>query len=348
MIAVNSAGNSPKSQELSAAPPTVPGIPQNLQATPKINSINLTWSPPSSNGGSPITGYSIYRGTSSGSETFYKSVGTVTTYLDQSVTSGTTYFYKIKAVNNVGQSNLSIEASASSITTPGQPTNLIATPGVNNITLTWSSPSSNGGAPITSYRIYRGTTVGSEAYLAFTTGTNYNDTGLTPGTTYYYYVVAVNSAGPGAQSPEVSAAPLAPATSPSTPLNLQATPGIGSVNLTWSTPTSNGGSPITGYAIYRGTSAGSETRYQTVGNVNKYRDQSVTSGTTYYYKIQAINSVGSSSLSNEASATPLASPPPPSFPIIPVAIAALIIVAVGAVGVIFWRRRVSQRMMMPP
>jgi fibronectin type 3 domain-containing protein len=348
VIAVNSAGSSPKSQEVSAAPPTAPGIPQNLTATPGINSINLTWSPPASNGGSPITGYIIYRGTAPGSETLYKTVGTVTTYLDQSVTSGTTYYYKIEAVNAVGPGNLSAETSASTITTPSQPTNLIATPGVNNITLTWSPPSNTGGATITSYQIFRGTISGQEVMIASTTLTTYTDTGLASGTPYYYYVVAVNSAGPGAQSQEVSGVPLAPETAPSSPLNLQATAGIDSVNLTWTPPISNGGSPITGYAIYRGTSPGSETLYQSVGLVYTYHDVSVTSGTTYYYKIVAINGIGPSGSSNEVSATPLTPPPPASFPIIPVAIAALVIVAVGAVGVIYWRRRVSQRMMMPP
>jgi len=70
------------------------------------------------------------------------------------------------------------------------------------------------------------------------------------------------------------------------------------------TPLVQGGTPITGYKIYRSTSSGTETGYVSLGNVTSYTNTALTSGTTYFYKVRAVNSVGISSPSNEASATP--------------------------------------------
>src|SRR5206468_7940684 len=67
---------------------------------------------------------------------------------------------------------------------------------------------------------------------------------------------------------------------------------------------SNGGSTITNDKIYRGTSAGGETLLTTLGNVTSFDDTAVSNGTTYYYKVSAVNSVGEGPLSNETSATP--------------------------------------------
>jgi len=95
-----------------------------------------------------------------------------------------------------------------------------------------------------------------------------------------------------------------PTTVPSAPQNLHATAGTGKVILTWQAPSSNGGSAITGYKIYRSTSSGTETGYVSLGNVTSYTNTGLTNGITYFYKVRAVNSVGISPLSNEASATP--------------------------------------------
>jgi hypothetical protein len=95
---------------------------------------------------------------------------------------------------------------------PGAPSLNAPTAGNGSVSLSWSAPSSNGGATITDYAVYRATTSGAEALLAPTTGgkLTYTDAGLTNGTTYYYKVAAINSAGTGALSNEVSAKPTAP------------------------------------------------------------------------------------------------------------------------------------------
>jgi fibronectin type 3 domain-containing protein len=96
-----------------------------------------------------------------------------------------------------------------SIGAPPAPAGLSATAGNAQISLSWGAAS---GA--TSYNVYRGTTAGGESTTAVAsglTGTTYNNTGLTNGTTYYYKVRAVNASGTSGYSNEASAVPGAPA-----------------------------------------------------------------------------------------------------------------------------------------
>ncbi|HEX3392356.1 MAG TPA: putative Ig domain-containing protein, partial [Solirubrobacteraceae bacterium] len=125
--------------------------------------------------------------------------------------------------------NVTITVSPIAGTAPGAPTGLTATGATNQVALSWTAPSSNGGVNITSYRVYRGTSSGSETLL--TSGgcsglgnvTSCTDTGLTAGQAYFYKVSAVNAIGEGAQSGEASATPTA---SNCTPAQLLGNPGF--------------------------------------------------------------------------------------------------------------------------
>ncbi len=94
------------SNEASATPGTTPTYPQSLYASPGNAQVILTWSAPSSNGGSSITGYKVYRGTSSGGEVLLTTVGNVLTYTDSSLTNGQIYYYTVSAVNGIGEGGL--------------------------------------------------------------------------------------------------------------------------------------------------------------------------------------------------------------------------------------------------
>src|SRR5207245_2845739 len=209
----------------------------------------------------------------------------------------------ILSIPSVAEINSMIpQASSLATAMPSAPQNLQATAGTGNVTLSWQAPSNNGGSPITNYKIYRSSSSGTEGLLV-TIGnlTSYTNTGLASGHTYFYKVTAVNGIGTSPQSNEASATTL---TMPSAPQNLQATAGIRNVTLSWQAPSSNGGSPITNYKIYRSISSGTETLLTTVGNVTSYTNTGLASGHTYFYKVAAVNGIGTSPQSNEASAAP--------------------------------------------
>src|SRR5207249_1899720 len=82
--------------------PAAPAPPL-LTSTRDSSGVHLSWLPPD-NGGSTITKYNIYRGLTSGGEILGKSVGgAVTSYNDTTARPGMTYYYRLSAVNGIGQ-----------------------------------------------------------------------------------------------------------------------------------------------------------------------------------------------------------------------------------------------------
>ena len=186
-------------------------------------------------------------------------------------------------------------------TLPPVPSGLSATPGNTQVSLSWASSS---GA--TSYHVKRSTTSGGPyTAVGSPTGDSYVDASLTNGTRYFYVVSALNSAGESANSSEVNATPTAPANPPPTPTNLEATAGNAQVSLTWSASTG-----ATSYSVQRSTTSGGPYSQIATPSTNSYLDSSVTNGTTYYYVVAAMNSIGQSANSSQASATPAASATP--------------------------------------
>jgi len=304
--AVSSAGEGSKSNETFATPRGVPSAARGLTGVAGNAEVTLSWQAPASDGGSAITNYTVYRGTSSGGETLLTSLGTVLTYVDPGLANGQTYYYEVTATNGLGEGPKSGEAAATPADVPSEPRALTATGVSGQVGLSWTDPVSNGGSAITGYNVYRGTSAGTETLLT-TVGPvlAFTDGDVTPGTTYFYEVSAVNVVGEGPKSTEASATL---ATAPTTPRSLAAAAGLNEATLTWAAPVSDGGSPITGYKVYRATSAGAETLLSTVGVVLSYTDPGLTSGQAYYYEVSAVNAVGEGPKSNEASATPTAPP----------------------------------------
>ena len=304
--AVSSAGEGSKSNETFATPRGVPSAARGLTGVAGNAEVTLSWQAPASDGGSAITNYTVYRGTSSGGETLLTSLGTVLTYVDPGLANGQTYYYEVTATNGLGEGPKSGEAAATPADVPSEPRALTATGVSGQVGLSWTDPVSNGGSAITGYNVYRGTSAGTETLLT-TVGPvlAFTDGDVTPGTTYFYEVSAVNVVGEGPKSTEASATL---ATAPTTPRSLAAAAGLNEATLTWAAPVSDGGSPITGYKVYRATSAGAETLLSMVGVVLSYTDPGLTSGQAYYYEVSAVNAVGEGPKSNEASATPTAPP----------------------------------------
>lgn len=97
--------------------PAPPAAPQVLSAVRQDSThVEVTWLQPD-NSGSPITGYNIYRGTSSGAEVFYAHVnGALSTkYLDSAAPTASNFFYKVMAVNAIGESSYCHELNVNGI-----------------------------------------------------------------------------------------------------------------------------------------------------------------------------------------------------------------------------------------
>jgi chitodextrinase len=282
----------------------LPGAPV-LQATAGDGQIVLSWQPPGDDGGLPITSYRVYRALISGGEVLLVVLGNMTTYVDPGLTGGLPYFYQVTAATPMGEGPRSNEVSATPLAVPSAPQSPAAFPGVARVDLAWQSPLSDGGPPILAYRVYRGTAPGAGTFLVeIGVVLAYADTTVTNGATYYYEVSARNAVGEGPRSPQVSATPNSGLTPPSAPESLAAAASDGAVNLTWQAPASEGGSPILGYRVYRGTSSGAGVLVADVGATPAYSDTAVTNGVTYYYQVSARNSLGEGPRSNEVSASP--------------------------------------------
>jgi hypothetical protein len=119
----------------------------------------------------------------------------------------------------------------------------------------------------------------------------YNDEAVENGNTYHYAVIAINLVGRSVPSDVVEATPVSPATVPGRVTDLVIKAKGTRAILTWSAP-DDGGSPITGYIVLRGTSSDSLEEIDQVGLVTTYTDSGLERGTTYHYALRAVNDIG--------------------------------------------------------
>ena len=190
------------------------GAPAIDQTTPGINSLTVSWTAPSADGGSPITAYDLRHirsdaaSKTEGNWTVVQNVWTASGALQNVLTglaNGTQYDVQVRAVNDVGDGPWSATVAGSTAGTAATaPTDLTVTAnGQSQIDLSWQSPASDGGAAITGYQIEVSPDRSSWNDLVAdtgATGTSYSHTGLTAGSTRHYRVSAINSAGTGSAS----------------------------------------------------------------------------------------------------------------------------------------------------
>gem|GEM_PF-6647357 len=285
--------------------------PNSLEATPGNATIDLSWSSPSDDGGSQITGYDIYRGTSPGGENGTPLATNIqsTSFNDSSsLVLGQRYYYQATAINSVGESIKSTEASAVAGAVPSKVTGLVAGgASTSEIDLTWTAPGSNGYS-ISGYRVEESNDGTIWETLASNTGsssTSYHDTvNLLPNTKYYYRVSAINAIGVGPVSDAISATTI-----PLPPSSLDAsTTSTSEIDLTWTAPSGT----ITGYKVERSTDGinWNAIMPDTGTSARTYSDTGLAAGTVYYYRLSAINSGLASTPSNIASAE--TNPPAPT------------------------------------
>jgi YD repeat-containing protein len=280
--------------------PVVPPAPTNLTATAVSGAITLNWT--ASLGAST---YTVYESTSiSGPFAAIQSGITSTTYSVSPVVDGTTYYFYVIAVNSIGSSGPSNIASATAFgSLPAPPTNLVAVPGNSSVALNWS-----GSLGANTYTVYYSTSSSGtfNLWTSGLTGTACTVSPLSNGTTYFFYVVAVNSTGVSTDSNVASATPSIGGGPPPAPV-LSDSWGNNVVNLTW---TSSPGAAL--YTVCRGTTNGGPYPTQFTTTSTAYQDSTALNGTTYYYIVFATDAEGVSPNSNQVIAKPGTVPPAPT------------------------------------
>ena len=179
--------------------------------------ISIQWAPTMDHWGHQIT-YTVYYSNDSGSTWIFLASDLNSTSYQWDTTTvddGTEYLIKVVGrcsegliVEDISDKTFMIQNDV--VTPPFAPQALIASAGELSVYLSWSTPSSDGGSPITGYRVYRGTSSGEYTVLFINSDTNYNDTSVHGDVTYYYVVTAINSIGESTSSNEVTTTPLLP------------------------------------------------------------------------------------------------------------------------------------------
>jgi hypothetical protein len=250
--AVGQSDYSPATVPLTPSAGTTPLAPAWANAAAGVAQATITWGAPTSDGGSAVTGYNVqFRESANPSwQTWAPSPVSATspkTATITQLTNGTSYVFRVAAVSNLGIGQYTSTAAVTPATTPGPASGINANPGNGMVTVSWTPPADNGGAPITDYTVEYALSTGS--FTAFVDGTStvpsLTVTGLTNGTSYRFRVLAINWAGTS-YSTVVTATP---ATVPGTTRSESATPGNSQVGLKWTIPATDGGNAITDYVV---------------------------------------------------------------------------------------------------
>jgi len=285
-----------------------PDPPANVVGTPaSAQQVTLTWSP-ASQGVTP-TSYLVLRGTSFDSMTTIQQLsGSTVTFKNYNLAANTTYYYGLEASAGGLNSGMSLIV-VSTYPLPTAPGNLTATAtSGKQVNLTWAA--STGSLSIGSYKVFRGISQTGMSQLAQTTKTSYTDTTASPGTTYYYEVEGIDSAGDVSPMSNMASA-TTPAGGPSAPASVTATASSCKlVKLSWTAAAGNG-LQVSNYHIYRGISSTNLSQLA-ITTALTYSDTTVAAGTGYYYGVEAVDSGG-----DVSQMSPLAFvtvPLPPSAP----------------------------------
>ena len=338
----NSVGGGAESTEREGTPEADrPGAPTNLEATGGDEQVTLLWRAPADDGGEPITGYEYrYRdqATADFPAAWTATGGTGTTVTVHGLANGTTYYFQVRAVNDLGCNpsatppetdgcgQQSLEVSATPFGKPVSRVSLLTATSDEDrqVMLTWSVLATpvppaddrsgfqfrqNAGSGYGSWRDVPNSNAGTTTHVV---------SGLMNGTTYTFQVRAENSSGGGLASNELSAVP---STTPSAP-TLTATAGDEQVSLTW-TPADSGGRRIVEYDCqwrigagdYDTTATscgGNPTLGASATSLTLTDEDGITNGTTYTFRVRAVNARPTSvdpanadgDWSNEAGARP--------------------------------------------
>jgi hypothetical protein len=299
---LNGEQSEPSNPVTPTADTTVPGQPTSVTAVAGDGQATVSWTAPD-DGGSSIIGYTVTASPDGATSIVSDSLRSASV---TGLTNGTEYTFTVTATNDVGEG----EASAPSdpvtpniaVTVPAQPLISFVVAGDAQVSVTWSTPASDGGSVILSYTVV--TSPGGATVTVDASQLTATVTGLTNGTPYTFIVAATNGIGESADStPSVAATP---GTVPTEPTNVVAVAGDGQATVSWTAPADDGGSAIESYSIVASPSG-----TITVVDVSQLSVTvtGLTNGTEYTFIVTATNGIGEgTSAAPSEAVTPEAAP----------------------------------------
>ena len=319
VAAVNPVGFGAAAVTSPITPMTIPGAPSIVSATPGNANVVLVWRAPASDGGGAISNYIIEYKVDGPSITwirFPRVASNATTATITPLVNGTNYLFRVTAVNAAGIGPTSNTSNVvMPVTVPTVPLNVVGVGGDKQVQLKWSTPASNGGLPIIDYIVqYRA--VADATWTTFadgtSTATSATVTGLTNGVSYSFRITAKSSFGSSAASAE--SAPVLVLGLPGVPSALVATPGVsGDVQLRWIAPSDTGGVALIDYVIeFRKSTDAAWTRYShTASPAVAIVVNGLVTGSTYVFRVAAVNPLGAGVASAISDAVTVIAPPTP-------------------------------------
>jgi hypothetical protein len=288
------------------SPPTKP---LTLTATAGEGSATLNWSAPSSSGSTAVSSYTLETSVDQGRTWLLTgNVGLVTSYKVNSITNGSMYYFRVTANTSTGNSAPSDYAQVIPGAAPYTPTLFTGTGAANSVVLSWVAPVVASPLYTVEHRV-----TGDTAWLPLTGATGlsaltFTATGLTAGTKYEFLLSNTNV--PAGLTAEIISAGIE--TAPRTPLNLKATSASGSVKLVWDRPIIGTGGTILAYKVEY-SSGSSWTTAIDRAIVEQYTVTGLTPGTSYSFRVSAINLASVFSAPSEtATSSPLPRPSAPT------------------------------------
>jgi chitodextrinase len=297
---------------------TAPSVPTGLAASDVTSSgVKLTWTESTDNGGSGVKQYKVYQ-----DDVLLASTAT-TSYNVTGLLEYTSYTFKVVAVDNQDNESgfATLTTKTKDVTAPTKPDGLFASENTETkFKLTWNS-STDVGSGVKEYKVYLKKQ--SDSIYTFNqtiiaiTGVNQNTVinGLTQGTAYLVYVVAVDSEENNSfNSDSVTVNTLvSPDTEvPSVPNDLTSssvTPT--SISINWAASTDNVG--VTAYEVYDGSNlVGTVTGSGPNAPVTTFNVTGLNANTTYSFTVKAKDAAGNKSAASAALSVKTAVAPPPT------------------------------------
>ena len=284
-------------QGSNVTPPLAPSNPTAVALS--SSSIRFSWTDNANN----EAGFGVFRWDGSTWVRIATVSANSTSYTDTGLQPLTTYYHTVCAHNSAGANcagtySTAMTQSASTATLPAAPSSLSAAAlSSSSIRFSWVDNANNE----TGFGVFRwdGATWVRIATLG-SNATSYTDTGLQPSTTYYHTVCAHNSVGANCAGTYSTAATQASTTLPAAPSGLSAAPrSSSSIAFSWFDNSYN----ETGFKVFRWNGVSWVWIGTVGGNITTFTDTGLSSRTTYYHTVCAVNSAGGNCASDYSTAT---------------------------------------------